>query len=197
MGNHLGRAKSSISTTATKVIRWDDGGIEEFKEAIKVGELMVDNPQKFVCDFRDLQAGRRITALRAEEDLALGGVYLLLPMQKYLRCVLSPSDMASINLLSLQCNSGCRKLPCNSRIFPAVCTGNLSDFSSMNDSAERSDQLQVKSTDRFMVPKLELDEDEDWPTRFGFVLSHHKLRGFRSWKPALETISESPRVYKP
>jgi len=199
MGNHLCCAKPSITTAAAKVIRWNDGGIEEFREAIKVGELMVDNPQQFVCDFSDLQAGCRITALRTEEDLALGGVYLLLPMQKYFRCVLSPSDMASINLLAIQCNSGRRKLPCKSRIFPAAGTGNLSDFSSMNGSTERSDQLHEKITDRFMVPKMELDEDEDQDRRtgLGFGLSQHSIRGSRNWKPALETINESPRACRP
>jgi hypothetical protein len=190
MGNHLCCAKPSRTTAAAKVIRWDDGGIEEFREAIKVGELMVDNPQQFVCDFSDLQAGCRITALRAEEDLALGGVYLLLPMQKYLRCVLPPSDTASLNLLALQCNSGHGKLSGNSRIFPAVGTDNLSDLSTMNSTKERSDQLQEKIEDRFMVPKLELDEDEDQPTRLGFGLSQHRIRGFWYWKPVLETIKE-------
>ena len=87
---------------------------------------MVDNPHQFVCDFTDLQAERRIIALRPEDDLALGGIYLLLPMQKYLRCVLSASDMASLNLLALQRNSTQRKISCNSRIVPAVISSKLS-----------------------------------------------------------------------
>jgi hypothetical protein len=81
MGNHLCGGQPSKTTAVTKVIRLHDGGFEEFREATKVGELMVDNPQQFVCDFRDLQAEHRISALPAEEDLSLGGVYVLLPMQ--------------------------------------------------------------------------------------------------------------------
>ena len=96
MGNHLCYAKSCRTTATTKVIRCSDGGIQKVWEAIKVGELMVDNPKQFVCNFSDLQAGRRIAALRPEEDLALGGVYVLLPMQKYMQCVLSSSSMASL-----------------------------------------------------------------------------------------------------
>lgn len=192
MGNHLCCAKLCRTTAAVKVIRWSDGSIEKFGDAIKVGELMVDNPHQFVCDFRNLQAGRRIAALRAEEGLALGGVYVLLPMQKYLRCVLSSSDMASLNLLASQCNSAHRKHSCNSRVFPAVGTGDLFDFSSNNGSAEKTKQLHTKLTDRFVVPKLELNEDEEQATELG--LSQHRVRGFRYWKPVLETIKESPRV---
>jgi hypothetical protein len=199
MGNHLCCVKPSRTTAAAKVIRWNDGGIENFGEAIKVGELMVDNPQQFVCDFSDLQAGRRIAALRPEQDLALGGVYVLLPMQKYLRCVLSPSDMASLNLLAFRCNSTHGKNSCNSRVFPAVGTRHLSEFSSKNGSAERPAQLQTKLTDRCVVPKLELNEDEDQTTELGLGLglSQQRIRGLRYWKPVLETIKESPRVLKP
>lgn len=197
MGNHLCYAKPSITTATAKVIRWEDGGIEEFSEAIKVGELMVENPHQFVCNFSELQAGCRVTALRAEEALALGAVYLLLPMKKYLRCVLSPSDMASINLLALQCNSRGKKLPCNSTIFPADGSGNLSGFYSLNGGAGRSEDLQVEVADRFVVTKLEINEDENQPMGLGFGLSQHRIRCFRDWKPALETIKESPRVRKP
>lgn len=197
MGNHLCCAKPSGTTAAATVIRWHDGGIEKFGEAIKVGELMVDNPQQFVCNFSDLQAGHRTAPLRAEEDLAVGGVYVLFPMQKYLRCVLSPSDMASLNLLAFRCNSVHRKKSCNSRVFPAVGTGHLSEFSSKNGSAERTDQLQTKLTDRCVVRKLELNGDEDQTTELGLGLSQQRIRGLKYWKPVLETIKESPRVRKP
>lgn len=168
---------------AAKVIRWDDGGVEEFREAIKVGELMMDNPQQFICNFSDLRAGVRIAALPAEKELLLGGVYLLLPMQKYLRRVLSPSDMTSLNLLAFNCNSGHRKLSCDSRIFPALGTGNSYEIRSKQCSTGRSD-LNEK-----------VDEDEDQPLVLG--LHEHRIRGFRCWKPALETIKESPLVCKP
>lgn len=194
MGNHLCFAKPYRTTAPVKVIRWSDGSIEKIGEAIKVGELMVDNPQQFVCHFSDLQAGRRIAALRAEEDLALGDVYVLLPMQKYLRCVLSSSDMASLNLLASQCNFAHRKHSCNSRVFPAVGTGDLSDFSSNNGCAEKTKQLQTKLTDVLVVPELELNEDEEQAPKLGLGLSQHRLRGLRYWKPVLETINESPRV---
>ena len=91
MGNHLCFAQPSRTTA---VIRWNDGDIQKFKEAVKVGELMVDNPQQFIFNFSALQAGRRIAAVRAEENLVMGGVYILLPMHRYLRC----SNMASLNL---------------------------------------------------------------------------------------------------
>ena len=119
---------------------------------------MVDNPHQFVCDFVDLQAGRRITALPAEEDLELGGVYVLLPMQKYLRRVLSPSDMTSLNLLAFQCNSGDRKLSCNSKIWPILPTGSSYEFCLEKGNEGSSDQLKEKVADlEVVVPKLAQD----------------------------------------
>jgi len=43
MGNHLFCATSCRTTAAAKVIRYNDGGIQKFWEAIKVGELMVED----------------------------------------------------------------------------------------------------------------------------------------------------------
>jgi hypothetical protein len=193
MGNHLCCVKPSRTTAAAKVIRWDDGSIEDFREAIKVGELMLDNPQQFLCDFSNLQAGRRIEALRADDYLAFGGLYVLLPMQKYLRRVLSPSDMASINLLAFHCNYGQRKFSCDSRIIPSVGAGNVCEFSSRNGSSDRSDKSQADVADRFVLPKLDLDEDEDQTLGLG----EQRIRRFSYWKPALETIKESPRISNP
>jgi hypothetical protein len=196
MGNQMCCVQPSRTTAAAKVIRWDDGSFEEFWETLNVGELMMDNPQQFVCNYSNLQAGRRIAALSAEEDLALGGVYVLLPMQKYLRRVLSASDMASLNLLAFQCKSGLRKPSCNSVIFPAVGSSNLYEFSLLNGSAERSDKLQIKEADRLAVPKQGLDEDEDEEHTLGMGSGEQWIRTFGYWEPALATILESPRVYK-
>lgn len=188
MGNHMCCAQASRTMAAAKVIRWDNGRLEEFREAIKVGELMMDNPQQFICNFSDLRAGVRISALPAEKDLLLGGVYVLLPMQKYLRRVLSPSDMTSLNLLAFNCNSDHRKLSCDSRIFPALGTGNSYEIRSKKGSTETSD-LKEK------VAELRVDEDED--QSLVLRLSEQQIRGFRYWQPVLETIKESPLVCKP
>lgn len=179
----------SRTTAAAKVIRLEDGSFEEFWETVNVGKVMMDNPQQFVCDYGNLQAGRRIAALNAEEHLALGSVYFLLPMQKYLRRVLSASDMAWVNLLAFQCKSGQRKASSNSVIFPAVGTGNLYEFSLANGSTEKSDKLQGKEADLFAVPKQGLDEEEDSTLGLGSYGSW--IRRFSYWKPALATIMES------
>lgn len=195
MGNHLCCAQPSRNTAVAKVIRWDDGRIEDFTEAIKVGELMVDNPRQFLCNFSNLQAGRRIAPLGADEGLTFGSLYVLLPMEKYLRRVLSPSDMASLNLLAFQCNSGQRKLSGNSRILPSVGTDHFYEFSSRNGGAEISHKLQEKVAERSVPSKVELDEEDDQTLRL--VLGDQRIRRLRYWKPALDTIKESPRVSNP
>ncbi|GLJ05080.1 hypothetical protein SUGI_0010580 [Cryptomeria japonica] len=84
-----------------KFIRFD-GGVERIKikmgMRMKVAELMLDNPNQFVCNLGSLQAGHRILAVPAEEEIEAGNTYVLLPMQK-LRSMLSESDMGRIQQL--------------------------------------------------------------------------------------------------
>ncbi|GLJ05078.1 hypothetical protein SUGI_0010560 [Cryptomeria japonica] len=88
-----------------KLIRFD-GGVERIKVKVgmKVAELMLDNPNQFVCNLGSLQAGHRILALPAEEEIEWGNTYVLLPMQK-LRCVLSEADMGRIQQLKNKSNA--------------------------------------------------------------------------------------------
>ncbi|GLJ05079.1 hypothetical protein SUGI_0010570 [Cryptomeria japonica] len=83
-----------------------NGGLEriKIKMGMKVAELMLDNPNHFVCNLGSLQAGHRILALSAEEEIERGNTYVLLPMQK-LRCVLSEADMGRIQQLKNKSNA--------------------------------------------------------------------------------------------
>ncbi|GLJ05073.1 hypothetical protein SUGI_0010510 [Cryptomeria japonica] len=81
-----------------KLIRFN-GGVERIKikmgMTVKVAEFMLDNPDHFVCNLGSLQAGRRILALPAEEEIERGNTYVLFPMHK-LRSVLSELEMGRI-----------------------------------------------------------------------------------------------------
>lgn len=62
---------------------------------MKVAELMLDNPNQFLCNLGSLEAGRRILALTAEDEIEAGNSYVLFPMPK-LRSLLSEWEMRRI-----------------------------------------------------------------------------------------------------
>ncbi|KAH9293292.1 hypothetical protein KI387_041503, partial [Taxus chinensis] len=110
MGNRLCSDAARPSKTV-KIIR-SDGGIERIK-AEKVAEVMLGYPNHFVCKLSSLQAGHRVAALTAEEELERGNVYALLPMHK-LRSVLSDSDMDFYHHKKKRMSSNSKILPvCN------------------------------------------------------------------------------------
>ncbi|XP_047053041.1 uncharacterized protein LOC124659157 [Lolium rigidum] len=59
-----------------------DGGVRLVRPPTTAAELMLEAPGHFLADARTLQAGRRIAALAADEDLELGGVYAAFPMKR-------------------------------------------------------------------------------------------------------------------
>eukprot|EP01018_Ginkgo_biloba_P027365 Gb_05766 [translate_table: standard] len=113
MGNY--RSCACRNTNSLKVIAFN-GRILEFQKPIKAVELMLENPQHFVCHANALQTGHRIAALSADEELEQGNTYLLLPMDK-LRSVVSPSDMAALALRSV---SSRMKVSSNSKVMAKI-----------------------------------------------------------------------------
>ena len=58
------------------------GGLWLVRPPATAAELMLEAPGHFLADARALQAGRRIEALAADEDLELGRVYAAFPMKR-------------------------------------------------------------------------------------------------------------------
>ncbi|KAL8137430.1 hypothetical protein V2J09_003431 [Rumex salicifolius] len=85
MGNHASNAKVG------KIIL-PRGEVRSFNEPLNVAEVMLETPNFFVADTRSLQIGRRLSALKADADLCIGGVYVLLPMKR-LNSVISAADL--------------------------------------------------------------------------------------------------------
>ncbi|KAH9327890.1 hypothetical protein KI387_044382, partial [Taxus chinensis] len=81
-----------------------------------VAEVMLDYPNQFVCKLSSVQAGHRVAALTAEEELERGNVYALLPMHK-LRSVLSDSDMDVYH------HTKQKRMSSNSKILPLCDNG--------------------------------------------------------------------------
>lgn len=72
-----------------------DGAVRLVRLPAKAAELMLEAPGHFLADARALQAGRRIAALGADEDLELGGVYAALPMKR-LGAPAAPADVVRL-----------------------------------------------------------------------------------------------------
>eukprot|EP01018_Ginkgo_biloba_P027362 Gb_05758 [translate_table: standard] len=200
MGNYISCAPSMVSCNRVKVILFN-GSVQEFQRAIKAAELMLENPQHFVCHSNALQTGHRIAALSADEELELGHLYFVLPMQK-LRSVISASDMASLELrwASAMKRPGTSCSKSIGRIFP-LCGDfgplprlikhgiydELEENSSMDNG--RGDRGMAVVHDILQVPRLRAN---DLP-ELTWVLKKHRHGNFRYWKPVLETIVEAPR----
>ncbi|GLJ05072.1 hypothetical protein SUGI_0010500 [Cryptomeria japonica] len=104
---------------------------------MKVAELMLDNPNQFVCNLGSLKAGHLILALPAEEELAWGNTYFLLPMHK-LRCVLSESDMGRIH----QLKNKSKPISSHSKIIPISQEGFAAEKSWLPKLAANEEEIE-------------------------------------------------------
>jgi len=195
MGNYVSCTSSKVQSNVVRVIALY-GSVQQFERPIKAAELMIDNPRHFVCHSTALVTGQRISALSADDEVELGHLYLLLPMHK-LHSPLSPSEMAS---LAFKADSALPKSTSKSmslaRILPVL--GDLCQCSAHRNLAARdlNEQINgVKETaeteDIVSMPKLHVDDADDVVEVRALSI---RLMSCKYWRPALETISESPRL---
>merc|ERR1711915_148817 len=190
MGNSVSCVPSKVPYSAVKIIRLYSS-VQEFKKPMKAAELMLDNPQHFVCHSTALENGRRISALSADEELESGHLYFLLPMHK-LHSSLSPSEMDS---LALQADLALRKSTSKSmrlaKILPVLGTQFRADrkVRAFNGGDESNGGTKTAEAQDLGVSKSEVDDGDDL-----VQLKRLNLRNCKYWKPVLETIVESPRI---
>lgn len=163
MGNASSCTPSLMANGAIKVLSLD-GRLESYTRAVKAAELMVENPGQFVCDSSFLKVGHRIQGLLADEELERRKFYFLLPME-LLYSVLTHEEISSMNYKASRAmkHGGFNNL---GKIFP-VCM-----FPSEAKRLEGLDE-QEKDCETEKVEK-----------------KYYSKQG--SWRPALETIDETP-----
>jgi len=186
MGSYISCASNTVPSSTVKVIHWN-GSVQDLQRRITAAELMLDNPQHFVCHANGLQIGRRINPLTADEELDLGYLYFLLPMPK-LHSVLSGTDMAS---LAFKANSAMEAA--NRRSSGARVLALFGDFTPPLSPEMKKDvlllegkQISAAQEEQLAVPKLNLEDDPELSTAFAQL----RLNANKSWKPKLETIEE-------
>lgn len=172
MGNYISCTLSGpvgkSSSRATKVI-FPSGEIRQQYEPTKAAELMLEIPNSFIVNTKSLHIGKRFSALNADEDLEMGNVYVFFPMNR-LNSVVKAADMAA---LFVAANSSAKRVSLGGVKILPECGG---------------DMQSVQSTEKRSVPKLNLDDIEEFST----PEFKHRLSMCRSKKPLLETIIEEP-----
>ncbi|XP_042509036.1 uncharacterized protein LOC122084668 [Macadamia integrifolia] len=162
MGNGTSCAPTIISGGAVKVLS-SDGRLEVYTRPIKAAELMLENPRQFVCNSNDLKVGHRITGLAADEELERRRLYFILPMD-ILYSVLTDEEMFSLSYKASRAMKHGSSSNNIVRIFPVF--GDFCMFPSEVKTLEESTGRKPQPTER--------------------------LSRQRSWKPALDTILETP-----
>ncbi|KAH7549419.1 hypothetical protein ACOSP7_025797 [Xanthoceras sorbifolium] len=169
MGNATSCTPSLISNGVVKVL-FSDGTLQVYTKPLKAAELMLENPGKFVCDSSSLRVGHRIQGLSADEELERRKIYFVLHME-LLYSVLTHEEMSS---LSYKATRALKKHASYSnnlgKIFPEFCL-----FPS--EAAKRVQMI------------------DSSPAENGDGSVEREVRLYskqRSWKPALETIAETP-----
>ncbi|GLJ46351.1 hypothetical protein SUGI_0977090 [Cryptomeria japonica] len=191
MGSYLSCASySSVMPYNTVKVLFFNGGLQEFHTEMKVAEIMLENPQHFVCHSDSLEVGRRINPLSADDDLEVGHLYLVLPMSK-LQSVLSGSLMASIafratSAMKKSSKNGVKTLLGLAGVRPLVNGEGMYLQDNGHLGGEFHQDLKTAE-----VPKLNMEDLSELQMGLGKYI---KLSSCRSWKPRLETIIEAERV---
>ncbi|XP_056162790.1 uncharacterized protein LOC115681422 [Syzygium oleosum] len=165
MGNYVSCAllgPAGRQSRAAKVI-FPGGEVQQFHAPTKAAELMLETPNYFLVNSCSLRAGRRFSALNADEDLEMASVYVMFPMRR-LNSLVTAADVGALFLTAgaaAKRGSRVRSLP--------------------ESGEERGAEAAAAA-----VPKLNLEEIEGFSTP-EFM---HRLSMSKSKKPLLETITE-------
>lgn len=155
-------AKTSAMGTAKVIFPGEE--IQCFYEPVKAAELMLQVPNYFLVSTASLHTGKRISALKADDDLEMNEVYVFLPMKR-LNSAVTAADMAALFLVTNANAAGGMA----SKVLP-----------------ECGEDVQTLGDDENFpaVNKVNLDGMED------FDQLRYRLCRCRSRKPSLETIVE-------
>lgn len=172
MGNAAAScAPSIISSGGVVKVLFPDGKMQIYTKPIKAADLMVENPGQFVCDSSSLKVGHRIHGLTADEVLEKRQLYFLLPME-LLYSVLTNDEMTCLTCLSTKALKHSNKL-----MFPSVFTEFCIFPVEATKARAAEDQVLMMRNDVVITAADSVVE---------------RFSKQRSWKPALETILETP-----
>jgi len=163
MGNYTSCCFPQSAEAQTAKLFDAHGNLQQLKLPLKAAELMLEQPGHAVAPVEELRQPRRISAMRAEDDLSAGKVYLLVPTSR-VHCKVSELEMA---IIELACKKRASMLkPSGSKVLPATSTA--------AEPTEAGEDDQVKGFGGDQVTGL----------------PGHQFWNCKRWSPALEPISE-------
>ncbi|KAJ8573709.1 hypothetical protein K7X08_010220 [Anisodus acutangulus] len=183
---------NSIPQGTSKVI-FSDGTVHCYDKSLTVAELMLENPQKMVVEFKPIADGKKPIPLPADMKLERNKAYIMLPIRKGKLSSLSSEEARKILLKAstmlkskslLAAYTGF--LPVLARICPAAAAAvSSSSLGNGRDYVLNSDK-------NLCLLKREEGSKHDY---FSDILEgrpeflSRQLSG-KGWKPSLDTIKE-------
>ncbi|KAK4372434.1 hypothetical protein RND71_007818 [Anisodus tanguticus] len=183
---------NSIPQGTSKVI-FSDGTVHCYDKSLTVAELMLENPQRMVVEFKPIADGKRPIPLPADMKLEMNKAYIMLPIRKGKPLSLSSEEARKI----LTKTSTMLK----SKSLLASYTGFLPVFARICPAAVSSSSLGngrdyvLNSDKNLCLLKREEEEEGSKHDYFSDILEgrpeflSRQLSG-KGWKPSLDTIKE-------
>jgi len=168
MGNYASCAlagQNGKPSKAAKVIL-PSGEIKHFYQPIKAAELMLDIPNHFVVNSKSLKVGSRFSAMNADEDLEIPGVYVMFPMKR-VNAFVTAADVGALFLAA-------KRVAGKVRVVPA-CSADVREVESPAPVSEVDSRGMKMALEELCSPEFK-----------------HRMSVCRSKKPLLQTIVEEP-----
>ncbi|XVE73415.1 hypothetical protein DITRI_Ditri11bG0116300 [Diplodiscus trichospermus] len=137
------------------------GNQGKVKLPAKAAELMLEEPGHIVSSVEDLKRTRRVAAMRADDELLVGKVYVLIPIGR-VHCKVTDADMA---IIEAACSGKKKRKNSGSKILP--------------DMTE--ELIEEKENEAQVLPEKCMK---------GIPLPGYRLVNYKPWTPVLEPISE-------
>ncbi|KAF3330284.1 hypothetical protein FCM35_KLT03638 [Carex littledalei] len=167
MGNYLSctLVKATAGGSTVKVIL-PDNQVRRFNGPVIAAELMLDAPGNFLAEARCMHLGQRLKALSADEELEMGSIYVMLPMNR-LNAIATAADMARLLVLATK---EAKRVPPSARVQPDSVadvhkTARVDDVDDPEAAVEIGEFKHRLSCGRSRRPTLETIQEENFASR--------------------------------
>lgn len=116
MGNHASCFFVGSSNAQTAKLFDSQGNLQRVKLPIKAAELMLEQPGHFIALVDELRLSRRMKAMRADDELLVGKIYVLVPSGR-VNSKVSELEMA---IIDLACKKRASTKQSGSKVLPAM-----------------------------------------------------------------------------
>lgn len=130
MGNHTSCFFVGSSNAETAKLFDSQGNLQRVNLPIKAAELMLEQPGHFITRVDELRQSRRMSAMRADDELLVGKVYVLVHSSR-VNSRVSELEMA---IIDLACKKRGSVKPNGSKVLPAK---------TLESSEEGDDEVKV------------------------------------------------------